>query len=106
MAFTVTRQIQHPDGTHIVEISEGGLDYANPDMLVAQYLDEGVTFDDPREAVETAIQIRDSWQRDSPDMDISIGRGCTMGMTLPFDPSDVEELRKWAANAVKPEEEI
>lgn len=106
MTYTVTRQIQHPDGTHIVEISEGEFDYVNPDMMVEKYKGEGVTFSDPREAVETAIQIRDLWQRDSPDTDILIGRGCTMGMTLPFDPSDVEELRKWAANEARAEEEI
>jgi len=80
----------------MVEISAGGFDYVNPDMLVGNYEDEGREFCDPREAVKAAIRIRDAWQRDEPDAEIGIGYGCTCGMTMPFDPSTDEELTAWA----------
>jgi len=80
----------------MVEISTGGRDYVNPDMLGEVYDDEGREFFDPREAVRTALKIRDAWKRDEPDTEIGIGYGCTCGMTMPFDPSTDEELTAWA----------
>ncbi len=62
--YTITRQIQWPDGTSIVEISEGELDYTNPDALVEKYPGEFETFDNPIEAVNTAIEICKSWRND------------------------------------------
>lgn len=95
MMYTVTRQIQHPDGTRMVEVSAGGFDYVNPDMMGAKYEGEGETFSDPREAVRTAIDIRNAWQRDA-GVKIEIGYGCTCGMTMPFDASDAVDTLDWA----------
>lgn len=95
MMYTVTRQIQHPDGTHMVEVSAGGFDYVNPDMMGEKYEGEGETFDDPREAVRTAIDIRNAWQRDA-GVKIEIGYGDTLGMTMPFDASDAVSMLDWA----------
>ena len=36
MPYTITRQRQFPEGTPVVEVSSGGLDYTNPDALVAK----------------------------------------------------------------------
>ena len=95
MMYAVTRQIQHPDGTHIVEVSAGSFDYVNPDMMVEKYEGEGKTFNDPREAVRTAIDIRNAWQRDA-GVKIEIGYGNTLGMTMPFDASDPVSMLDWA----------
>ncbi len=93
--YTVTRQIQWPDGTWIVEISQGGLDYANPDMLVTWYDGEGQTFENPVEALAVARQIRDAWKADASE-DIEIGYGATFGMTMPFSGRTDRELQEWA----------
>ena len=50
--YVVTRQIQWPEGKHVVEISAGGFDYTNPDALVAKYPGEFGEFCDPREALK------------------------------------------------------
>lgn len=96
MGYLITRQLQFDGSGFMLEISTGGRDYVNPDMLVEKYEDEGREFCDPREAVKTAFKIRDAWKRDEPDIKIGIGYGCTCGMTLPFDPSTDEELTAWA----------
>jgi len=64
---TVTRQSQWGTGNMVVEISDGGIDYCNPDALSAKYRGEFEEFADPREAVETAITIAQQWQADAPD---------------------------------------
>lgn len=99
--WTVTRQLQWPDGETVVEISSGGLDYTNPDALGAKYPGEFETFSDPREAVETAIAIADAWQADCPGEEILIGDGFTWGATMPFDGEELNgetraRLRQWA----------
>jgi len=48
--YTVTRQVRWM-GNIMVEISDGGFDYVNPDMLSEKYPGEGETFIDPRDAV-------------------------------------------------------
>lgn len=101
MPWTVTKQFSWPDGNLIVEISSGGIDFCNPDALWQKYPGEFEDFEDPREAVETAIKIAKYWQSDLPDETIYIGRGATGGMTMPFDPLPLEEgvflgLRQWA----------
>ena len=96
--FTVTRQRQFPDGENVVEVSAGGLDYTNPDALGAKYAGEFEEFADPREAVETAIQIVRDWRKDSRSR-VSIGVGCTLGMTLPFSPDTFAHARAWAKQA-------
>ena len=97
--WTVTRQRQWPDGANLVEISAGGLDYANPDALSARYPGEFSTFDDPREAVEVALDIVRAWRRDSPGIRIQVGHGSTAGMTMPFDSCTFKSAREWAKQA-------
>ncbi len=96
MTWTVTRQCQWPDGDNIVEVSDGGIDYTNPDALAAKYSGEFQEFDDPREAAETAIEICKMWRHDRPKDKPKVGCGATWGMTMPFDPSTFKELRTWA----------
>lgn len=106
-AWTVTRQTQWPDGTKIVEISRGGIDYTNPDALVQKYPGELETFADPREAVTTALAIAKAWQADA-GRSIAIGHGGTGGMTMPFEGDvivtktaarGIRALRKWAQDS-------
>lgn len=94
--YTVTRQRQWPDGDNVVEISSGGLNYTNPDALVAKYPGEFEEFTDPREAAETALEIAESWRADCPGVEIGVAYGSTGGYTLPFSPCGVEELREWS----------
>lgn len=107
MTWTVTRQRQWPDGTEIVEISKGGLDYTNPDALAAKYPGEFQTFADPREAVKTAVAIAQAWVADT-GRGKWIGHGATAGMTMPFDADfrvtksgvrGITKLRAWAEAA-------
>jgi len=93
--YTITRQIQWPKGDPVVEVSEGGIDYTNPDALVANYPGEFQKFEDPREAVETAINICRAWREDG-EKGARIGVGATGGMTMPFDGGTFKEARKWA----------
>lgn len=104
MPWTVSRQVQWPEGNHVVEISEGGIDYTNPDALSPKYSGELEEYQDPREAVETALEIARDWQADSPDEEILIDHGATGGMTMPFDGMELNEetfaeLRAWAQKA-------
>lgn len=106
MTWTVTRQSQWPTGENIVEVSEGGIDYCNPDALVELYKGSGEfeTFDDPREAAEAAIQICSWWRIDHKGMRGSrpkVAAGATLGFTLPFEPSTFKQLRIWASETWK-----
>lgn len=96
MKYFVSRQIYWPDGTKMVEVAVGGQDFANAGMLVPKYrsLGEGQEFEDPREAVVSAIQIYAAWSKTTDD--VEIGKGCTMGFTMPFDGATIESLRLWA----------
>lgn len=95
MPYTVTRQRQYPDGTPAVEVSAGGLDYTNPDALARKYQGEFESFDDPREAVETAIAICRAWRADG-EKRARVAYGATGGMTMPFDTCTYPEARAWA----------
>ena len=54
--YTVTRQLQPPDGAPVVEISYGGKDGVNPNVVdCIQYPGEYETFYDIYEAIKTAI---------------------------------------------------
>lgn len=103
--FYVSRQVQWPDGEHVVEIAQGGLDYCNPGMLTPHRalkpLGEGREYVDPVEAVEAAIAVRKGWielltasGKDVPE--IGIGMGFTGGGTMPFSPTSDEDLMKRA----------
>ena len=83
--FTVTRQHRYHDGYKIVEVSQGGIDYANPDALVKKWQGEFEEFTGMTAAVEAAIGIAKAWQETTTDQ-IFIGVGCTHGMTMEFDP--------------------
>lgn len=98
--YTVTRQLQWPEGTAVVEVSKGGLDYTNPDALAAKYDGEFEEFNNPVEAVETAIEICRSWRNDGKKS-ARIGIGATGGMTMPFDTCTFKEGRKWAKEVYK-----
>jgi hypothetical protein len=98
---TVTRQHQWPEGDFVVEISEGDINYANPGALVDKYDGEMGEYEDPREAVETAITIAQQWQVDDKDKIVLIAHGGTGGMTMPFEGEPLNEdtfagLREWA----------
>jgi len=93
--YTVTRQLQWPEGRSVVEVSAGGPDYTNPDALVARYPGEFETFADPREAVKVAIAICRAWRKDG-EKRASVGVGATGGMTMPFEPCTFKEARAWA----------
>lgn len=90
MSFTVTRQKRWDDGVNLVEITQGGLDYVNPDMLVPKYRNEGETTASLCEAVENAIEIAESWQEDSKE-EIFIACGNTHGMTAHLDEMELNE---------------
>jgi hypothetical protein len=89
--YTVTRQSQWSnDGEYVVEISMGGIDYTNPDALVAKYPGEFETFTTGLlPAVEAAIEIAEAWKADEAKRKeprkIFIGVGATGGYTMPFD---------------------
>jgi len=98
MKWFISRQCYwgvEEDEANVVEIAQGGLDYANPDMLVSKYSGEGEEYTDPREAVQAAIEIAKQWRKNAPELTISIGHGYTGGMTMPFEADDSDELIKW-----------
>lgn len=82
--FTVTRQHRWSDGLKIVEVSQGGIDYANPDALAKKWQGEFEEFTGMTDAVEAAIGIAKAWQETTTDQ-IFIGVGATHGMTMEFD---------------------
>lgn len=93
--FTVTRQIQWLDGDPVVEVSEGGMDYTNPDALSPVYSGEMEEYEDPIEAVEVAIGIVKDWRKDG-EKKAKIGVGSTRGFTIPFEPDTFAYARAWA----------
>jgi hypothetical protein len=100
MKLVVTRQVQWPTGKPVVEVSIGGIDYTNPDALMAKYEGEFVEFDDPREAVEAAIRICRKWRKDGRK-DAKMGFGSTGGFTIPFEDCTFKEAREWARRLTK-----
>jgi len=102
MRYYVSRQSYwgiEPEERYCVEIAEGGLNYANPDMLVSKYV-EG-EYDNTLDAVNAAIEIRDAWQSDEPELNIRIDYGFTGGYTMPFLSQNTdEELLQWANSQI------
>ena len=75
--FCVARSsLYYQDGINVVEIETNGFDSLSPGMLVEKYAGEGECFADPRDAVETAIRIRDAWIADGGEV-----AGITFGTT-------------------------
>jgi len=97
--FFVSRQnywgMCEGDGT-IVEVAQGGSDYANPDMLGVRWahLGEGKEFSDPREAVDAAIAICEEWKKTDPNAHVAMGS--TMGFTMYFEWEEYDSLRQKA----------
>ena len=97
--YAITRQDywgSEDDERYCVEIATGGLDYANADALAGKYPGEFDVYEDPREALDVAIEIAKAWQKDQPDIIVNISHGFTGGMSMPFEPSDEDELKEWA----------
>lgn len=94
--YFVSRQQYWPDGDFFVEVVSGGMDYANADMLVSRYPGEGEEYEDPRKAVDVAIQIRNRWQADCPEEEINLGCGATGGFTIPMSACNDDEAETWA----------
>jgi hypothetical protein len=88
--FTVTRQHRWSDGLKIVEVSQGGIDYANPDALVKKWQGEFEEYTGMTAAVEAAIGIAKAWQETTTDQ-IFIGVGATHGMTMEFDAMSLND---------------
>ena len=98
--FTVTRQKRWSDSKKIVEVSQGSLDWANPDCYPKKYPGEMETYIGSVEAVEAAIKIAEQWRKDSQEP-IYISLGCTHGFTADLDekeatPKIYETLKKEA----------
>lgn len=103
--FYVSRQVHWPDGDHMVEIAQGGLDYSNPGMLTPHRalkpLGEGREYVDPVEAVEAAIAVRKGWielltASGNEVPEVGLGMGFTGGNTMPFSDTTEETLLKRA----------
>ena len=92
--WTVTRQVYWDSGAHVVEIAGGGIDYCNPDALCAKYPGEFDEYNDPREAVEVAIDICRQWRKDG-EKSAYLTLGCTGGCTMYFDSITFAEAIKW-----------
>ena len=90
--FTVTRQHRHPDGEFIVEVSQGGIDGANPGMYSPKWEGEGETFQGLTPAVSAAIAIVKAWQLATPQEEIRIAIGNSHGgMASHFDDEEATE---------------
>ena len=89
--YTITRQLQWPDGARVVEVSEGDINYVNPDALVQRYPGEFEQFERPMEAIKTAITICRAWRKDG-QKNVKVAIGCTHGMTMPFEPTTFKKL--------------
>jgi len=75
--------------------------FIGKDVIKAKYTGEGMEFDDPRAAVETAILIRNQWQHDEPDMVIGYGFGSLIDQSVASNTTyDAGKLRTWATDRV------
>jgi hypothetical protein len=99
--FVVTRQKPYYQGGQlIVEVASGGMDYAGSDALTKKYDGEFREFADPREAVETAVEIVKQWRKDSGlpanSRKILIGTGSTGGGMCEIEGESFKAAREWA----------
>ena len=111
MGAWVTRQCScYNSPPYYVEIESSiSFDNVGPDMLKKKYAGEGEYFPDYEEAVETAIAIRDAWEKDKhpnrpdnwqegdeePNIRIDYGSGhADFGCGM--DEDSDEDLRVWA----------
>ena len=96
MVYFVSRQMYWYSGEQCVEVAQGGLDYANADMLVAKYQGEGREYQDPREAVAIAIDICKAWRKDLRSSKPYVSIGATGGFTIEFERKTFKECIKRA----------
>jgi len=94
--YAVTRQNYWVDGTCVVEVAIGGLDYTNPDALTPKYEGEMKEYRDPRKAVEVAISICKEWRKEVGKRIIKVAIGDTCGCTMPFEGISFKAARRWA----------
>jgi hypothetical protein len=101
--YFVSRQHYYYQNILVVEISYPTIDYSGPDMLVSKYpqLGEGESFNDPREALKSAIKIRDQWQKDLKEKDSfeSVIITCGSFDGCEGEESEDKELITWANQA-------
>lgn len=98
MLYTVTRQNSWGvDLPLAVEVSEGGLDYSNPDALSRKYPGEMQEYDSATKAVKAAIAIRKLWRQDEPEETIRLdcGDACCGSLPLADNMTDKDAL-DWA----------
>lgn len=95
MSYYVSRQMYYYSGENVVEIADGGLDYAGCDMLSGNFEGEG-EYTDPREAVDGAMKVLRRWQKESPEDNSQLAYGHSLGMGLEFEPSELDEVLAWA----------
>ena len=91
MPYFVNCQHYFYSGQYMVEIAYPGIDYAGSDMLATDYPGEG-EYDDPREALNAAIKVKEALQTDYPDEEIGIAFG-HFDM-VEGEPQDIDELKK------------
>lgn len=90
--YYVSRQHYYYQDIYVVEIAYPSIDYSSPDMLIYKYKGEGETFNDPREALAVAVEIRKAWQKDT-EKEIGITYGSFDGIEgEPYE--DIEELKQ------------
>jgi hypothetical protein len=82
--FFVSRQSYWPDGENVVEIAQGGINYANPDMLCSKYPGEGEEYIGLAAAVPVAFDVARRWKADGGKR-VMVALGCTGGNTVPFE---------------------
>jgi len=97
--FFVSRQCYYYSHKSVVEVTTGGYDYAGADMLVPDHEGEDREYDDPVEAVETAIEICRAWHKKYRAVHVAVGS--TGGMGLELEPCTFVEARAWAQRWAK-----
>lgn len=84
--YFVSRQHYYYQDIYVVEIAYPSIDSSGPDMLISKYQGEGEIFNNPVEALEVALDIREAWRKDNPEEDIYITFGC-----MEFGEGEIEE---------------
>jgi hypothetical protein len=97
--FFVSRQCYYYSHVSVVEVVSGGIDNSGADMLCAVYPGEGQEYDDPVEAVETAIEVCKAWRKKYRAVHVAVGS--TGGMGLELEPCTFVEARAWAQRWTK-----
>ncbi len=100
MLYAVTRQCQWPDGDCFVQISRGGLNYIDPNVLSPRYAGEFETYHDPRKAAEAAIHICLAWRKDG-QIDANIEFAFVYHLKAYCKPVTFQEVEEWAREEYK-----